>query len=456
MKKYLIVFIFLLLLTGCKPDPNTLLTYDEEDLIFEVGEDHPDYDTIFLTEEPFTVDDTNVNYATLGTYEIVLTIKDNEYLFDVEIVDTTSPVINLPEGFVTAYELGEVVDLSGVTVTDNYDDDISFASNLHELDCSVESYFTLTLTAHDSSGNLTTKAVEIRYIDITEPTINIVASNIDYNFFSIEFIENDPDNFKVESYYQIFEGSEIIYEGFITSTNEFNFANLKQNTTYMVYLHFDYQYPGEMIETMMQVLSVTTESLYNPELYFENGETVTATGFEGRFKVIDPDDLIGSIILNLVDDNQAVIQTLSVTDTTDISFSNLDPGRDYKIIVLYEYDFMDGLGTVNYEFNYDFSTEFLNAPSIDVTSVDLLVNQLDVHLDITDVDNTFTEIKVILIENVTVLEEVIIDRSTTLVTFDELTANTEYEIRVVGIYSIQHGTEETQVFYEDTHSTLTN
>jgi len=455
MKRYVIVFIIVLMLTACKPDPASLFDVDLDDLTIEVGRS-VDYSTIFVSEEELVVDDSSVNYDLLGTYPITVTILENTYQYNVIIVDTTTPVIHIPEGFVTVFELYEDIDLSGITVTDNYDQTISFVSNIHEIFNDEEGYYTLTIAALDSSGNFTTKAITIRYIDITPPELDILISEIEYDSFHVEFVEYDPDYFKLCSSYKVFEGSEVIRQGTITDTFEFDITGLKQNTEYVVYIYFDFQYPNQPEDDIFDVVSLTTDELYAPELYFENGEIIDSSSFTGKLKVVDPDDLIDGIHVALYDTEDTLIEELNVYGTSDIHFEGLDAGRDYFIVIDYDYNFYDGLGVQEYDFNYEFQTSHLANPVIEVLSVDLFLTELHVNVSITDSDNTISELKVILIEGSTILEEIFITSADTQVVFDELTANTTYEIRVVGTYSVEYGIDIEQHFYEDNHSTLTN
>ena len=164
MKKYIILFTLLLLLTGCK-------FYDEykmpeevnielNDNAFEVYSDETIDDLISNSNVEITNSDKELKTNKIGEKEIEIEYKykkrDYKYIVNYEIVDTEAPfIINLSSYRSTLVD--EEIDFcSGASYIDNYDRKPT-CSVTGEYDLSIPDTYYLQYEVKDQSGNITTK-----------------------------------------------------------------------------------------------------------------------------------------------------------------------------------------------------------------------------------------------------------------------------------------------------------
>ena len=164
MKKYIILFTLLLLLTGCK-------FYDEykmpeevsielNDNAFEVYSDKTIDDLISNSNVEITNSNKELKTNKIGEKEIEIEYKykkrDYKYIVNYEIVDTEAPfIINLSSYRSTLVD--EEIDFcSGASYIDNYDREPT-CSVTGEYDLSIPDTYYLQYEVKDQSGNITTK-----------------------------------------------------------------------------------------------------------------------------------------------------------------------------------------------------------------------------------------------------------------------------------------------------------
>ncbi len=115
-----------------------------------------------------------------GVYPVVVVLSDEagnttELTANVTVIeDTTPPVI---EGVMTLdVFLGDAIAYkSGITVTDDYDDDVELTVDTSQVDMDTPGTYEITYTATDSSGNSTS---ETTYITINEKPENNVDEEV--------------------------------------------------------------------------------------------------------------------------------------------------------------------------------------------------------------------------------------------------------------------------------------
>jgi uncharacterized repeat protein (TIGR02543 family) len=104
-----------------------------------------------------------VNSGVVGTYTLRYNAIDNagnradEVVRTVRVVDTTRPVVNLIGSSVIRIKVGETYIEPGANVTDNYDDKTRIQQTISgSVNIASVGTYTLTYTARDSSGNVST------------------------------------------------------------------------------------------------------------------------------------------------------------------------------------------------------------------------------------------------------------------------------------------------------------
>ncbi len=163
MKKLLLLLPIVLSLISCSKDIiNTELEagYD----IVKVNSEWVDKGCILNENDEeyieMYVKSNNVDTSTIGDYEVVYSLayssEDYSCLRIVKVIDDEAPTITLNAGIDTIIISEEWID-AGVTVIDNYDNDVTleitgFVSN------NLVGTYVITYTATDSSGN--SKSIE--------------------------------------------------------------------------------------------------------------------------------------------------------------------------------------------------------------------------------------------------------------------------------------------------------
>ena len=140
---------------------------------FEAGVKASDVEDGDLT---FTVDSSAVNLSVPGVYRVVyrtVDLSNNRTTVrrTVTVVDTTAPTVMGAD--TTTVEAGDTFDpLTGVSAMDIVSGDLTSAiAVLGSVDTSQVGDYTLTYTATDAAGNVTTVERVVSVVDTTAPTI---------------------------------------------------------------------------------------------------------------------------------------------------------------------------------------------------------------------------------------------------------------------------------------------
>ncbi len=135
-----------------------------------------DYDTDLVAD----IDASGVNTSAVGSYLVTydaIDSSDNEadqVTRTVNVVDTTSPIINLTGSNPQVIEVGSEYSEFGATVTDNYDTDLVAGIDASGVNTSAVGSYLVTYDAVDTSGNNATPATRtVNVVDTTPPMIMV-------------------------------------------------------------------------------------------------------------------------------------------------------------------------------------------------------------------------------------------------------------------------------------------
>jgi len=161
MKKYMVLFLLILLLTGCK-------FYDEYEMpeevnielnenIFEVYEEKTINDLVLNSNVEITNKDKELSTNKIGNKKIEIEYKykkrDYKYIVDYEIVDTKAPVIMKYSNYRATLVNEEIDFCEGVSSIDNYDRKPK-CSISGDYDLSTPGRYYLKYEVKDKSGNI--------------------------------------------------------------------------------------------------------------------------------------------------------------------------------------------------------------------------------------------------------------------------------------------------------------
>ncbi|XMB65955.1 DUF5011 domain-containing protein [Mycoplasmatota bacterium zrk1] len=189
----------------------TAPTFDEIDSQeIEVGTPNVDWTSLITNATDNSdsvlvkIESDGVTYTTVGTYSVTVKVTDgegnySEEVFNVNVVDTTKPVITITGTDVTI-EAGTTFTDLGATCTDNYDNDCSvIVTGVVNIDTVGTYYICYNVT--DSNGNAATEVVRIvTVVDTTPPVITLIGEasvNLEVGSVYTDFGATCTDNVDV-------------------------------------------------------------------------------------------------------------------------------------------------------------------------------------------------------------------------------------------------------------------
>ena len=150
---------------------------------------------------------TDVNINIVDSYTVTYNVTDangnvaDEVTRTVNVVDTTKPVITLLGDATVTIEVGSPYVDSGVTVSDNYDSNItaSLVTDLTDVNINIVDSYTVTYNVTDANGNVADEVTRtINVVDTTKPVITLVGDNpqiLEYNEVYSELGATATDNY---------------------------------------------------------------------------------------------------------------------------------------------------------------------------------------------------------------------------------------------------------------------
>lgn len=123
---------------------------------------------------------STVDVDVVGGYTVKYNISDAngnvavQVTRNVNIVDTTAPIINLVGNNPQTIEVGTAYSELGATVTDDYDTGMVATINATAVDTAVVGSYTVTYDATDTNGNVATQVTRtVNVVDTTAPVITL-------------------------------------------------------------------------------------------------------------------------------------------------------------------------------------------------------------------------------------------------------------------------------------------
>jgi hypothetical protein len=124
----------------------------------------------------------NVDTYVLGVQELIIEVKDSsgnatQEVILITVVDDIKPTISLKSGMETNFEVNSTIPSfeNYFVITDNYvgDIDVEMSMITHDIDITTLGFYTLTVTASDTSGNIATHSIPVTISDATDPSITV-------------------------------------------------------------------------------------------------------------------------------------------------------------------------------------------------------------------------------------------------------------------------------------------
>ena len=195
MKKYLVIPLLLLLLTGCKFYDEYKMPEEVEiglnENIFDVYDSKTIDDLISDTNVEITNIDKKLELDDIGEKEIEIEYKYNKrsykYIVEYEVVDKEAPFIMRLSGYRSTLVDQEIDFCEGASYIDNYDREPT-CSVTGDYDLSTPGTYNLKYGVKDSSGNITNKDLSFEVVESYDDDGDYYDDDDDYTYTLFEDI----------------------------------------------------------------------------------------------------------------------------------------------------------------------------------------------------------------------------------------------------------------------------
>ncbi len=313
---------------------------------------------------------------------------------------------------------------------------IATYKNLNNQDETIQLEFTTVATE--------TPAVTISLIENEDITTSSVSFDLNIT---------DIDNLGEVSKIEIFNNTEnhsvdlsklANYENITTS-------NLKSNTDYTIKVTYVYDLNDGLGEKeLITTKNIKTLDKITPKVEIDFDETdISFTDITFDINIHDL-DFVGNLKYIELHDTELhntekldAINIETITNLSNLKFSNLLSNKEYKIVVYYEYDLNDGTGVHTIIESTTFTTKKKSAPNVmfnlGSSSNSDRFSQLLIEVDVRDYNQTDAQLESV---SLYLGDELISSLLPTdknidgLYEFNNLTANTTYDVKVICSYDL--------------------
>ena len=387
------------------------------------------------------------------TYQVVLkySYKDNnqveiksENILEVQTLEKVEPIITINSLLSgkkeISYEFGELdIDNTKQNVNVTLYQDIYNVSSLSSLSGTFTNLYantdyklviTYEYDLSDGSGiktivneyNVKTKAINVPLVDITY--------TFDINSISYKSTINDIDQSLIDISYKLYHNDVLIDS---SNDHEYIFNNLKSNTEYQLVLDYNYDLKDNLgqINNKNKYIIVLGKEVpqFSLTSYF-----ISDNSIEYNLLISDPNASGRLNMIALYKENNFVKRL----DETTSKIEGLESNSDYIIKANYVYDFNDGQGSKEINYEYKFKTLKID-PSINIKTNNVTNNSIEFVYDIVDKDKALELLKIELLLNDNVIKEF---NNFNQTTFDNLLSDNLYTIRATFNKDLNTGSEE--------------
>ena len=405
-----------------------------------------------VSEKEYSEEVLFENLLSDNVYNVVLTYSymndnkemENEVNIEVKTEAKESPVISINSLLSGKRDISykfEELDNDNVkkSVTVDLYQGINKVSSSNDLesvfnDLYSSTTYKLVLTyEYDLNDGNGSKFISQEYESITKDSI-LPQIDISYSTDSDSLTYNanvtDADSALIDVLYKLYQGDILVGT---SSDIEKEFTNLKSNTEYKLVVDYSYNLNDglgvihkEDNYTIVLGKEVPTFAL---TAYF-----ISDSSIEYNLLISDP-NASGRLNMLALYQGSLFIERL---DETTSRIDDLQSNTDYIIKANYVYDFDDGLGSREINYEYSFKTLKVN-PTVAINSANVSKNSIEIAYDISDVDNALDMKSLELMLNGEVIRTF---NSTSQVMFDNLLSDNLYTIKATFTKNLNNGEEE--------------
>ena len=366
--KVVFSFLFILFLVSCGGEETPIefeYSLNSNSLSIEVNNDNTSnqYDDIYITTSTdetilCTIDDSSVLYDTLGEYSATCTYDistgvDSE-TFTVEVVDTTSPVITSSVVEIVSTVMPSISELNElVTLTDNYDSDLTLTVDSSLVDITTPGSYTLTLYTEDSSGNIGEIDITLTIYNLDIPTYVLSIESITETSIVISYDVTDntdlDDTTFIKMEMKLYNNDILVETKESTDLDDYiQFIDIYSNHEYEVevIIHYDLNKGvGEEVVSTTQIVRTLSYDLptFTIGTTYTTGDSITM-----YYTYTDPDLVIEAMTLNLYDESNNLYTSVLIDNTiNNVVIESTEYDSEFKIEVVVDYNLLDGNGSTS-------------------------------------------------------------------------------------------------------------
>jgi len=375
-------------------------------------------DNKLISEKEYSEEVVFDNLLSNSNYEIVLkytytnnnTERENEISMEVHTASKVIPIISINSLLSDKKEISYKFEESDI---DNTKKNINVSlyqgvyntQTLNTLEGKFTSLYSNTeykvvlsyeYDLNDGKGvQLITQEYELSTKESNTPKVDITYT---YTIDSLTFKSNvtDVDNNLKDVTYKLYQG-EVLVDS--TTEKEYTFNNLKSNTEYKLVADYNYDLlDGQgIINKKDDYLLVLGKEVpeFSLTSYFISDSVI-----EYNLLISDPNASGRLNMLALYQGNNFVKRL----DETTSKIDNLESNTDYVIKANYVYDFDDGKGSREINYEYKFKT-LKKDPTIELGTNNITKNSIEFIYNINDIDDALELSKLELLSNGNVVKE---------------------------------------------------
>jgi hypothetical protein len=401
--------------------------------------------------------DSSVDPSTLGDYTITYSVDYYGTTYSTE--RSVSVVLSVPhielngDAYMTVEQYTGWID-PWVTITG---DDQLQASVNNKVNTDVLGVYTLVYSIE--YGGVTYNVS--RDIEVVEPEVDsfdiqFTSGDITQNSISVSVVLTDDTGILNNTTVNIFKDYTLIESvPFTPGTNNITFSNLEQGTTYKIMLMGDYFADGTTMVLSgyeYEITTVAIEDLF--DIQFTSGD-ITENSIPVTVVLTDDSGILNNTTVNIFKDYTLIESVPFTPGTNNITFSNLEQGTTYKIMLMGDY-FADGTTMVLSGYEYELTTLSLGEISVDFGEYyEIGIDYMDFQILAVDENLVTTSFTASLYKGDELVQSYPLDIDYNWLRFEGLESEITYTLKIVYTYTPHSSSEDVSVtLYTSDYTTL--
>jgi hypothetical protein len=380
------------ILSGCEQDE--FVVYKDGDVFtYEIGDEYGYSDYIFAIDlegqrVDCEVDDSEVHYMEVGEYEVVCVFdEEHQETFTVEVVDTTSPIVEVLDTHQLLYPVESVIDyLDNIYYDDNAEGDVTVVIDDSLVDYSTPGTYEVGYTFTDVNGNISELGLSYTLYDVNLPELDVSVGTIDFDSFVVSYDVLDESDLVMSTNVLLYKDDILIQEqSFFSLSEDIVFDDLLSDHEYVVEVNVSYVLNDILgLQHLVKTTFVDTLTYNIPNVSINNiTRDLTSIGMD--IDVYNPDEAVFVSYIDLYD-GETLINSWDIIGDMAFNTSGLLSDHEYTFKVHYSYDLNNGDDEIVVVDEYIVQTEVSFSPTIYVDDQEATMHTILFNYNIVDED----------------------------------------------------------------------